>query len=106
MRDNLQQQIFNACLYRKLLVWNDLNIHPGEYCKAKVVDCIKMINDFQDKLNYKPTKLQFRELTLETPGYFSADNGKGNCESTETLDALIENVVDMEELIKKNFLMT
>jgi len=42
---------------------------------------------------------------LETPGYFSYDNGNGNCESTETLDAMIENMVDMEELIKKNFLL-
>lgn len=106
MRDNLQQQVFQACLYRKLLVWNDLNIHPGEYCPQKVVDCIKMINDFQNKLNYKPTKLQFKELTLESPGYFSYDNGSGNCESTETLDAMIANIVDMEDLVKKNFLMT
>ena len=42
---------------------------------------------------------------METPGYFSYDNGNGNCESTETLDAMIENMVDMEELIKKNFLL-
>jgi len=42
---------------------------------------------------------------LESPGYFSYDNGAGNCESTESLDALIENIVDMEVLIKKNFLL-
>ena len=57
MRDNLHSQIFQACLYRKLLVWNDLDIPLGEYCPQKVVDCIKMINEFQTKLNYKPTKL-------------------------------------------------
>jgi len=42
---------------------------------------------------------------LESAGYFSYDNGAGNCESTESLDALIENLMDMEELIKKNFLL-
>ena len=26
MRDNLQKQIFYSCLYRKLVVWADLNI--------------------------------------------------------------------------------
>lgn len=45
-------------------------------------------------------------MYLDTPGYFSYDNGSGNCESTETLDAMIENFVEMEDLIKKNFLMT
>ena len=64
-----------------------------------------MMNDFQEKLNYKPTKLQFKEISLDTPGYFSFDNGNGICESTETLDALIENYVEMEELVKRNFLM-
>ena len=93
-------------MYRKLLIWHDLNINPGEYCKRKVVDCIKIMNDFQEKLNFKPTKLQFRHMTFETPGYFSYDNGQGSCESTETLDALVENVVEMEQLIEKNFLMS
>lgn len=65
-----------------------------------------MMNDFQEKFSFKPTKLQFREISLETPGYFSYDNGSGTCESTETMDAMIENILDMEELIKKNFLMT
>lgn len=64
------------------------------------------MNDYQDKLSYKPTKLQFREISTETPGYFSFDNGSGNCDGTETLNALIENILEMEDLIKKNFLMT
>lgn len=65
-----------------------------------------MINDFQDRLSYKPSKLQFSQITLDTPGYFSFDNGSGNCESTDTMDAMIDNFVDMEDLVKKNFLMT
>ena len=65
-----------------------------------------MMNDYQEKFNYKPTKLQFRDMSLDTPGYFSFDNGSGNCESTETLDAMIENIIEMEDLIKKNFMIT
>jgi len=71
-----------------------------------VVNVIKQINDFQERLNYKPTKLEFRHVTLETPGYFSYDNGSGNCQSTECLDALVDNFNDMEDIIKKNFLMS
>lgn len=45
-------------------------------------------------------------MSLETPGYFSADKDGGSCDSTETMTAMVDNFVDMEELIKKNFLMT
>ena len=105
MRDNLQKQIFFSCLYRKLLMWNDLNIHPGEYCNDKVVECTKILNDFMDKDSHIPTKIQFEFVNLDTSGYFSADNDGKKCESTDTLDALVENFNDMEELIKKNFLL-
>jgi len=40
------------------------------------------------------------------PGYFSfSDQGGANCESTDTLDATISNMIEMENLIKKNFMM-
>ena len=52
-----------------------------------------------------PTKLEFKEISLETPGYFSSSETAGeNCESTYTLEATIEHFNDMENLIKKNFL--
>ena len=51
--------------------------------------------------------LEFEETSLETPGgYFSfSDQGGATCESTETLDAMISSQIDMENLIKKNFMM-
>ncbi len=72
-----------------------------------MVECINQINEFQETLNYKPTKLQFREISIETPGYFAfSESSQGdNCESTTTMDAMIQNFVDMENLIKKNFMM-
>jgi hypothetical protein len=52
-----------------------------------------------------PTKLQFSEISIETPGYFSSSEIAGeNCESTYTLEAMIDHINDMENLIKKNFL--
>ena len=39
------------------------------------------------------------------PGYFSSNEIQGeNCESTYTLEAMIDHINDMENLIKKNFL--
>ena len=40
MRDALQKQVFHSCLYRKLVIWNDLNIQCGEWCHQKVVECM------------------------------------------------------------------
>jgi hypothetical protein len=40
MKDALQRQIFYACLYRKLIIWDDLNIQCDEWCHQKVVECI------------------------------------------------------------------
>jgi len=82
-----------------------LNIPPDEWCHQKVVECINKINDFQEKLNYKPTKVQFEEVGLDSSGYFSFEGSGTECESTVTLDAMIGNFVDMENLIKKNFMM-
>ena len=45
-------------------------------------------------------------MSLDSPGYFSfSESGGANCESTETLDAMIQSFVEMENLIKKNFMM-
>lgn len=46
MRDSLQKQIFYSSLYKKLLVWHDLNIQADEWCHKKVVECITQINEF------------------------------------------------------------
>jgi len=57
-------------------------------------------------LNYKPTKPEFEDVSLDVPGYFSfSDTGGANCESTDTLDAMVASFVEMENLIKKNFMM-
>ena len=106
MRDNLNKQIFYSSLYRKLVIWNDLSIQPDEYCHAKVVDCINQINRYQDELNYMPTKLAFEEVNLDTPGYFNFnESAEVQSDSTDTLDALVASLIEMENLIKKNFMM-
>ena len=64
------------------------------------------IMEFQEDLKYKPTKAEFQEITLDTPGYFSFSESHGdNCDSTETMAAFIESFKDMENIIKKNFLV-
>ena len=69
----------------------DLNIPLDEWCHQKVVECNNKIDSFQEKLGYKPTRLLFEEVGLDTSGYFSFEGAGAECESTVTLDAMIQN---------------
>ena len=53
-----------------------------------------------------PNKIEFEPVSLETPGFYSFSDSVGNtADSTDTLDATIASFVEMENLIKKNFMM-
>jgi hypothetical protein len=86
------------------VLWNDLNIHPGEYASQVVVECIKLINTFKESFKFVPTRLQYKETTMESYGYYTWENSTEMSESSEILDSLIKQFQDMESLIKKNFL--
>lgn len=52
--------------------------------------------------------LEFQESTLETPGFFSfksEEHTVGAESTTDALDAAIDGIVEMESLVKKNFMM-
>jgi len=52
--------------------------------------------------------MEFEEISLDTPGYFSySDQQSGNtgADSTDTLDATIFMFIEMENIIKKNYMM-
>ena len=57
MRESLVKQIFHSCLYRKLVIWKDLNIHIGDYAPQVVVDTINLYNEYKETLKYIPTRL-------------------------------------------------
>lgn len=53
-----------------------------------------------------PTKLAFQEVELETSGYFSFNESiEAQADSTDSLDAMVASLIEMENLIKKNFMM-
>ena len=105
MRDTLQAKVFKACLYKKLLLWNDLNIQCDEWVGKKTVEVIGLINEFQEIYKYIPTRIELGEVSLESAGYFGFLETTGdNCESTEYMDSMVESIADMENIIKKNFL--
>ena len=55
------------------------------------MEVINLINNYQEDLKYKPTKLEYKEVFLDTPGYFNFGEGVGDsCEATENMHAFIE----------------
>ena len=67
---------------------------------------MNQINGFQETLKYKPTKPQYKEAWLDSPGFWSfSEMYESHCESTETFSALVQSWVEVENIIKKNFLV-
>ncbi len=114
LKDNLNRQAFRGILYRKLVIWLDLNIQSDEFVHSsiypiynyisllEVVEAINMINDYKEQLNFIPTKIFYQEVSLETPGTYSINN-EDSSDSIQNFEAVYEAFVEMESLIKKNF---
>lgn len=103
LKDNLQKQVLKGVLYRKLVIWMDLNIQSDEFVHLKVVEAIKHITDLKEQLKYVPSKHFFAEVDLETPGPYTLSTDPNNSETIKDLEALCEGFFEMENLIKKNF---
>jgi hypothetical protein len=55
MKENLVLQIFKSSVYRKLVVWKDLNIQLEEYQSYTVVEKVKEMNKYIEHDGYSPT---------------------------------------------------
>lgn len=112
LKDHLQKQILMGILYRKLVIWMDLNIQSDEFVHSskslissdilsEVVEAINIINDCKEQLGFVPSKLFYKEVGLETLGTYSINNELTDC--TSNVESVFEAFVEMENLIKKNF---
>lgn len=95
-----------ALLYRKIVLWMDLNITSDDFVHAKVVEVMGMIDNYKDQLNYVPSKINYTDIQMASDGIYSLaqkEEGAGNSEAMDNLHALAEAVIDMENIIKNNF---
>lgn len=64
------------------------------------------MNDFIEKGGYAPTLLQFDDITIDMQGYYNlTDKDVVVVDSTEYLDQTIGSLAEMENIIKKNFML-
>ena len=111
MKDQLQGQIFFAVMYRKKILWDDLDLctsgKEGEdvYASPKVVEVSEKMNDYVAEMGYKPTKMIFEPISDSKPGLYTKPS---DCkpETAETFKDMISGVVEMENLINQLYLFS
>ena len=59
IRDNLISQAFKALLYRKIVLWMDLDILDTGYVKGEILEAVQNIFAFKNKHGYVPTKVEY-----------------------------------------------
>lgn len=84
LKENLQRQVFMGVLYRKLVIWMDLNIQSDEFVHSKVVEAINQITDLKEQLRYVPSKIFYKEVDLETPGPYTMSSSSDQSSMNQT----------------------
>lgn len=59
IRDNLISQALKALLYRKIILWMDLDILEAGYVKGDILEAVQNIFAFKTKHGYLPTKTEY-----------------------------------------------
>ena len=104
IKDYLQTQLFSAVLYRKIVVWLDLNITSKDYKPEKECALHTMIDEQRHAPNgVIQTLLNYDVVDESHEGFFS----QGTDAPTEMVNselAMVDAVLDLEKLAKKTFL--
>ncbi|KAL4426479.1 hypothetical protein ABPG74_004485 [Tetrahymena malaccensis] len=70
IKDGLVSQIIRSLLYRKLVLWRDMNMTMDEYVHAQIKYIIDWIKFQNEKYNYIPSKPEFKEINFKMEGPF------------------------------------
>ena len=106
MKDDLMGQIFTACMYRKVILFEDLSVNNdgnnGEetYASPKVVHVHKIMDKYMEELGYKPARLIYQPVTVANiikNGIYT-QNESNQTDTAESLKDMIQQVIEMETL--------
>ena len=109
IKDQLQRQIYFGILYRKQILWEELDIGGKEgeaiYASPKVVEIHEKMQTYQQDWGYKPTKLVYESIDSAKPGLYTQQSN-WNAETCETLKDCVQSIIEMETLIQQKFLFS
>lgn len=111
MKDQLIGQIYFAVMYRKQILWDDLDMNKGGkdgediYASLKVVEVSEKMNQYAQELGYKPIRFIYEPVTdLKLGLYTKGQDCKP--ETAETLKDMIAGTIDLEHLIQQLYLLS
>lgn len=105
MKDQLHGQIFLAVMYRKQILWDDLDMNKsgkdGEdiYASPKVVEVSDKMNSYIVELGYKPVKFIYDIDSIAKPGIYTKTSDS-KADTAETLRDMVSGVVEVEQLVQ------
>merc|ERR1719232_353643 len=117
LKDNLYSQLFQALLYKKTVVYENLDLNSTVadkdsnvvYKSEKVVRMHDLLSEFKSGLGWVPDSLTYEPVGEETTGTFSvfethegSGGGGQDTESSKWLVALTEAYLDMGDVVAKN----
>ena len=113
IKDQVLEQILSGMLYKKMVVWKDLKISLGSsqddnvvYAKEKVVEVHQKIENFQQTLDYLPSRFDFKPVDPDEEGEYLRGDVQSKTEFIKILEAVVESNGEMETLIKDKFLFS
>jgi hypothetical protein len=87
IKDNLLSQVFVAMLYRKLVSkqfnfrsygWTSISKQTILYIAVRlpcslieVVDCLQIVDELKERLNYVPAKMVYKDIALKQDGFYT-----------------------------------
>ena len=111
--------MFEALLYKKTLLYEDLDLNQNVatketnvvYMSEKVVQIYEKIQDFKASKGCLPAKIDYTPISDEVEGPFSdfglseeRESNHAETESSKWLLAMTDGYVDFEDLVRKNWL--
>ena len=105
IKDQLLGQIYFGVLYRKVVLWKDLDIggKDGEsiFAEPKVVEVHDKMNWYQQEYNCTPTRLLYEPIDGTRPGLYTdySDSSIFKLDTCDTLHDSVLGVLEMETLM-------
>ena len=114
IKDNLLGQVFFSVMYRKAMLWDDLDIgaKEGDEVFGQPMECkvVEKIDYYQKEYNHKPTSFFYEPITENQPGIYTMPSEANDRQFTPTtavtLKEMISGYIEMETLIKQKFLFS
>jgi hypothetical protein len=105
MRDNLISQALKGMLYRKVVLWMDLDISDTGYVKSDILEAVQNIIAFKNKHGYLPVRTEYihPKKSSQLPSINDSQSKPSTLNIVNLFESFCEEFQSMVNLIENNF---